>query len=398
MRRSLWVFVIFIAATQLWATKAITVGQLEDMLRSMQQQKKSDSEIADALKQVQLSEELTVSTMNGLVQYVPGRLTTEQIYVLAARSADLAPPAADLPSTPAPDAAAQKAILDKTASYVAGVYEKLPALTATKTILRFQDNVEAVASSSGVKGSVTDVVTDPGFSNAASFIRFINSTETHITNNHGAEKPPAGKDTTPWGANRMIAVQEPDPALGTVLQLAEAAGGLQWLRWELINGKPVAVFSFSVPKKKTRLAVDVCCFPDVIQTGVARFYTSMSAPILGGGGSGGGVAGNMQTNTNWHNFKTVAPFHGRLFIEPETGIVVRMITEPELKPSDVVHQMDTRIDFGPIQIGQSTWIVPVRTVVNTVVVPNGDSQAGTYSTRCTLFSSEYKDYRLAEGK
>ncbi len=398
MKQALWVFVIFCAATQLWATKAITVGQLEDMLRSMQQEKKSDAEIADALKQVQLSEELTVNTMNGLVQYVPGRLTTEQIYVLAARSADLAPPAADLPSTPAPDAAAQKTILDKTASYVANVYEKMPALTATKTTLRFQDNVEAVVSSSGVKGSVTDVVTDPGFSNAASFIHFINSTEMHITYNHGAEKLPADKDTTPWGANRMIAVEEPDPDLGAVLQQAQGAGGLQWLRWELVNGKQVAVFSFSVPKKKTRLAVNVCCFPDVIQTGVARFYTSMSAPILAGGGNGGGVAGNMQTNTDWHNFKTVAPFHGRLFIEPETGIVVRMITEPELKPGEVVHQLDTRIDYGPVQMGPSTWIVPVRTVVNTVVVPNGDSQAGSYSTRCTLFSSEYKDYRLAEGK
>ncbi|MGA8044393.1 MAG: hypothetical protein WCA37_16475 [Terracidiphilus sp.] len=402
MKRAIWAFAAFIvfASTQVWAIKTITVGELEDLLSTMQQQKKTDEQIADALKQVQLSEELTVSTMNGLIQYVPGKLTTEQIYVLEARSANLAPPKQDIPSDPAPDANAQQAILTKAANYVAGVYNKLPDLTATKTTLRFQDNVEAVAPSSGVKGSVTDVTTGAGFSNPAYFVHYINSTETTVSSMHGAERLPGGKDNTPWGANRMIAVKEPDPSLGTVFQQAQAAGTLQWLRWELVNGKRVAVFSFSVSKKKSaHMAVNICCFPDVSQTGIARFYTATSGPMLGGGSSGGGgVAGNMQTNTDWHDYKSEVPYHGRIFIEPESGIVVRMITEPELKPAEVVHQADTRVDYGPVKVGQSTLIVPVKTVVNTVVVPNGDSQAGTYTTRCTLFTSEFKDYQLGAGK
>lgn len=286
MKRTLWVFVIFCAATQLWASKAITVGQLEDMLRTMQQQKKSDAEIADALKQVQLSEELTINTMNGLVQYVPGRLTTEQIYVLAARSADLAPPAADLPSTPAPEAAAQKAILDKTARYVADVYEKLPALVATKTTLRFQDNVDVVAPSSGIKGSATEVVTTPGFSNGASYMHYINSNAVTVLSNHGAERPPTENDKKNWGANRMIAIQKPDPDLGEIFGQAQAAETLRWLRWELVNGKQVGVFSFSVPKNRTRMDVQVCCFPDLVQMGVARFYTATTATAFGGSGPG----------------------------------------------------------------------------------------------------------------
>lgn len=400
MKRVIWAFIAFYfcASTQVWAIKKITVGELEDLLRTMQQDKKSDEQIADTLKQVQLSEELTVSAMNGLVAYVPGKLTTEQIYVLEARSADLAPPPTDLPSTAAPDVAAQKAILAKAESYVTGVYMKLPELTATKTTLRFQDNVEAVVSSSGVKGSVTDVVTGSGFTNPTYFIHYINSTESPVAIDGGAEKLPRTKDNIPWGANRMITVKEPDPSLGAVFQQVQAAGTLQWLRWEMVNGKQVAVFSFSVPKKRTHLAVSICCFPDVLQIGVARFYTATSAAVLGGSGNGGGVTGNMQTNTNWNDFRTVAPYHGRLFIEPNTGIVVRMIVEPELKPAEVVHQMDTRVDYGPVKVGSSTLIVPVKTVLNTVVVPNGDSQAGSYTTRCTLFTSEYTDYQLAKGK
>jgi hypothetical protein len=39
--------------------------------------------------------------------------------------------------------------------------------------------------------------------------------------------------------------------------------------------------------------------------------------------------------------------------------------------------------------------VPVRSVIYSIVVPNGESGAGGYSTRTTLFSSEYTDYHPA---
>lgn len=152
MKRLGWLIVLVLAAAPAWSAKKITVQELKDTLVSMQQDKKSDADVATALKQVELSEELTVATMNSLVAYVPGPLSTEQIYVLEARSANLAPPAADLPATPAPDTATQQAILAKAASYVTKTYQQLPSLTATKTTLRFQDNVDAVAPSLGRRG------------------------------------------------------------------------------------------------------------------------------------------------------------------------------------------------------------------------------------------------------
>jgi hypothetical protein len=73
-----------------------------------------------------------------------------------------------------------------------------------------------------------------------------------------------------------------------------------------------------------------------------------------------------------------------------------MIVEDELKQSDVVHQVDTRIDYTPVTVGSNTVVVPTRTLINTEVVPNGDSgAAGAYSIRRTLFTSEYKDYKAA---
>jgi hypothetical protein len=392
MKQLKWVLILALATTPAWCAKKVTVAELQDTLTSMHKDNKSDADVAASLKQLELTEELTRSVMNSLVADVPGPLSTEQIYVLEARSAMLPPPATDIPTAPAPDAAAQKAMLDKAGDYVAKTYGQLPALAATKTTIRFQDNVEAAAPSSGIHGSATDVSTGSGFVSSYQFIHYINSTDSHVVSVQGAEKMPSEKDKTPWGANKMIALETPDPSLGSVFPEAQS-GDIKWLRWETVNGKQAAVYSFDVPKKKAHFAVNVCCFPDVSQTGVANF-TSASAGSAHGGG-GGGAKGNFQTNTDWSDYKTSVPYHGELFIDPDSGIVVRMITIAELKPTDVVHQVDERIDYGPVTVGGKPLVLPVKTIINTEVVPNGDSgSAGRYSVRRTLFSSEYKDYQL----
>jgi hypothetical protein len=399
MNRFSWsILGLLLLVSPAWADKKITVGQLEDLLRSMQRDKKPDAEVANALKQVELSEELTRARMNDLIPLVPGPFSTEQIYVLEARSADLIPPPSDLPATPAPDAIAQKAILSRAADYVTRVYDQLPSLAATRTTLRFQDNFNAVGQSSGIVGSATEVDTAaPGFTVHGSYLRYVNSTESAVTFVHGDERLVPDASRIRWGANRMIALQAADPSLGTVLKEAQASGSIQWLRWELINGKPVAVFSFSVLRKASRMDVKVCCFPKIDQQGIAEFYTSTTAAAFGGDPNAGvgGVSGDWQTTTDWHDFHATTPYHGELFIDPDSGVVVRLITQAEFKPSDLVHQVDTRIDYGAVRAGARTLLVPVKTFVNTLVVPGGDSGAATYTTRCTLFTSQFTGYRIA---
>lgn len=386
MKRLGLVLLVLFAAVPAWSAKKVTVEQLRDALTLMQQAKKSDEEVAAALKQIELSEEMTRSTMNSFVPLVPGRLSTEQMYVLEAESAALAPPASDLPTTAAPDATAQKALLDKTADYVSKTYTQLPSLTAAKTTARFQDNVEAAAPSSGMHGAGPDVPVGSAFVSAFQFVHFINSTEVRVASQHGAEQLPSEKDKTPWGANKMIALQQPDPNLGNVFKEAQDAGTIKWLRWELVNGKTTAVYSFEVPKKKAHFPVEVCCFPNVEQAGSVRF----SGPT----GAAGSAKSNLQTSVDWHSFKANVPYHGLLFIDSDTGIIVRMITIADLKPTEVVHQEDTRIDYAPVTIDGKMSVLPVKTVIATEVVPNGDSgSAGRYSVRRTFFTSEYKDYQ-----
>ena len=388
MKRFAWILVVMMLASPAWAAKKITVQQLKDMLVSLQQGRKTDAEVATELKQVELTEELTRSAMNSLVSYVSGPLSTEQIYVLEARSAVLPPPAVDLPATPAPDAAAQKAILDKAVDYTTKTYAQLPHLTATKTTIRFQDNVEAIATVTGMHSGSSDV--DPNLVQANRFIHYINSTEVPVDTQNGAEKVSTAKDKTPWGQNGYIALQGQGPVLSSVLQDAQTAGTISWLRWETINKKAAAVFAFSVDKKKSHYAVSYCCFPTSEQTGLLSYKP-------GAQGSGDFTAkGNLQTHTTYdQHFNATVPYHGEIFVDPDSGIVVRLNLQAEFKAADDVQQEDQRIDYGPVKVDTKALVLPIKTVIDTKVIPNGDSGSAKFTIRRTLFTSEYKNYQLA---
>lgn len=355
--------------------RKITLAELQEMLATMHKQNKSDAETAAALVQVELTEQLDRATRNSLMNEVPGKLATEQLYVFEARSALLPPPPSGIPATPPLAPAAQQALLTKAASYASGTWAQLPSLTAIKTTLRFQDNMEALADGGRIHGGSSDSSTGLGV-NPYDYIHYINSSDTEIALDKGAEKLP--RDTNQWGRNKMIESMEPDPDLATIFAEATQYGNLKWERWQLVDGKPAAVFSYDVPKTKSRMAVDVCCFPQIDQAGVTNMADTR---------------GNFQTNTEWDHYREKnVGFHGEFFIDPGTGTIVRMNTIDEQKSSDMVHQLDIRIDYGPVVIGGKALIVPTRSFMVTEVVPNGEAGAGGFSTRTTLFLSEYKNY------
>jgi hypothetical protein len=380
MKRLGWIFMFLLTASPAWAARKITVEQLKDLLVSLKQAQKTDADVAAELGNVELTEELAHNTMNGLGAYLPGELSKEQIFVLEVRSAVLAPPAGDLPATPAPDAATQKAILDKALDYATKTYAQLPNLTATKTARRFQDNIEPIQGSKAAHSSaVVAIPTAP--------IRYMTGAETQAALQNGAELNPLVKDKTRWGANGMIALLGQGPDLATILQEANSAEKISWLRWEMIMGKQVAVYSFAVDKKRTHYAVNYCCFPDSDQAGPLT--------MRGTGQQAGSGPGNYQSNTNWKNYKSTVPYHGEIFVDPDTGIVVRLITEAEFKSSELVRQEDQRIDYGPETVGDKTLVLPVRSYINTLALPDGDTETGRLNMRHTLFISEYKNYQPA---
>ena len=314
--------------------------------------------------------------------------------MLEAGSAVLAPPPSDIPTKPALDAAAQKALLDKANEYLAKTYAELPALTATQTTARFQDNVEAPSSTSGMVGGGREVTTGSAFANPSQYIRYIGSSEMKMESAGGVVRPQPKQKGARWGENGQIALLGPEPNPNTVFREAQDSSGLTFLRWEMINGRATAVFTFAVPKKKSHYAVDYCCFPDVSESGKGTFGSETMKQLSGAAAAGG----NFQTATDWHDYKAGnVPYHGELFINPETGIVVRMITIAEFKNTDVVHRENQRIEYGPLRVGDKDLVLPVRKIIDTEVVPSGDSgSAGKYTTRRTMLTSEYKDFHVGQ--
>jgi hypothetical protein len=393
MKRFGWILVLLTAALPALSvtTKKITVQELKDMLTSLQQANKSDADVATQLKQTELTEQLSLRAMNGMANLVPGPLTTEQMYVLEARSSMLPPPAADLPTAPAPDAAAQQAMLAKAADYASKSYTQLPHLTASKMTARFQDGMEAVHDS-GMKESLS-TTSDPLWEQTKLYIRLMNTHTDTIESENGMEKATAAKDKTQWGPNGMVASIAPVLPLNAIVQDATSSGNPKWLRWEAVSGKQVAVYSFAIDKKKSRYGLNYCCFPDTDTAGVLHFSKNQSAAAAAGGGST--ARGNLQTSSSWKNFKAGGAYHGELFIDPDTGVIVRTITQAEFKPSDFVHYEYIRTDYASMDIGGKPLVVPIRTYTLAEVVPNGDSFAAHYSVRHDMVTEDFKDYQLA---
>lgn len=391
MKRLGWALLLLVAVSPAWASRNITVQQLKDLLVSLQHANKTDVEVASELMQVDLTEELTRSTMDDLANYVPGPQTSVQMYVLEVHSAALPPPASDLPSTPAPDAATQQAILDKAIGYATTTYAQMPHVSATKTVARFEEEWPKIDSAALHTASMKTLF-DLDQRNLGRVIGFDKATEIPVDLENGAEQAQLPADKTHWGANGQITLLSQEPNLANVVKDAQSSGKINWLRWETVNGVETAVYSFAVSKKQTHYDVDYCCFRQESSDGVQQMQTSALA------------AHNSRLDTStWDRRHSTVPYHGEIFVNPKTGIIVRLVTQAEFKPSGDIRQEDRRIDYAPVNVGAKTFVLPVRAVINAVTVnvktfsqPGNERFASSevFTKTCnTLFVAEYNGYQ-----
>jgi hypothetical protein len=377
---------IAVAPTLLSADpRKMNVAQLQDVLTGLHNSKKSDEQVANELKQIELTEELTPAGMNSMVDLVNGPLSTEQMYVLEARSAMLAPPDTDLPKTAPPDAAAQQSLLAKAQDYAAKTYPQLPRLTVTRLAARFQDGVETIQTYTGANVHTSND-TDPLWQQQIhQYVRLMNTHTDTVEIDNGIEKP-GSKDTTPWGRNGFVNSMLPFLPLNLLTSEAVSSGNPKFLRWETITGHQTAVFAFAVDKKKSHYAINYCCFPATSNVGNVLYSGGLAHPVDNG---------NLSTVSDWKPFNSKSGYHGELFLDPDSGVVLRTIVEAEFKPSDFVHYENIRIDYAPMPIGRNHLYVPVRSFTIAEIVPNGDSFASNYAVRHQFVTQDYKDFQAA---
>jgi hypothetical protein len=409
MKRFGWILLLVAAAPTLLSasSRKMTVAEFQDLLTGLHKAQKSDEQIANELKQIELTEELTPSAISSMVPLIHGPLSTEQMYVLEARSAMLAPPDADLPKAAPPDAAAQRALLVKAEDYAAKTYPQLPRLTVTRLVARFQDGVETIQAFGGTQVK-TQNDSDPFSQRTQHYVRLMNVHTDKVEIDNGIDKP-GGKDTTPWGRNGFVNSMLPFLPLDLLTSEAVSLGKPKFLRWETIAGHRTAVFAFAVGKKKSHYAVNYCCFPETSSFGNGLYgghgggSPSPSAGAFAAlGGFGGPLShpagnGSLAYVSDFKPFNAKSGYRGELFLDPDSGVVLRTIVEAEFKPSDFVHYENIRIDYAPMPMGGNNLYVPVRSFTNAEIVPNGDSFVSKYGIRHQYVTQDYKGFQATDG-
>lgn len=334
----------------------------------MQDAGKGDADVAASLRNLQLKEPLTSAEAAKLEQYLPGDLSQNQLAVLRGLSAfEPAPPPASAP--PAPDAAAQSAMLARTGSWLMTNIEQSPSLRASKAIVRYRADASNTAAS--YQDQPVDYVKTPG-----------GHTEM-VEISHGAEKELNSGPRIHWGENGEISEGGPLPTLPELFHEASAFGKLSFTRWEEVHGVTAAVFSFEIPKKKSHYAVDYCCFANVESASASQ------------GTGGDNILGqpNVMNVSTWKPYNKKVPYHGLLYIDPPSGAILRIVIVAELRPFDFVHAEQTRIDYGTETVNGKKYEVPLHSIAMNETVPGGDTKPTVYPVRRGLTFANYSSYQ-----
>jgi hypothetical protein len=100
---------------------------------------------------------------------------------------------------------------------------------------------------------------------------------------------------------------------------------------------------------------------------------------------------------DWNPFKAKSGYHGELFLDADSGVVLRTIIEVKFKSSALVHYENIRVDYAPISIGGNKLYVPAGSSIIAEIVPNGDSAVSRYGIRHQYVIEDNKDVRSMDG-
>ena len=335
------------------AARRITVAQLEQTLAASNAEHRSDFEAARSLSELQLTERLTGATLNRLAgQLTLGPKTTLALQMLADQSALLDPPASELPATALPDAATQLRLIDAARSYVVQTLPRLPNFFATRATNRFDDSPQMPANGGWPLRA--------GLHQVGTLSRQITYRDGKEVADPLAESALGG---TPTGAKKA----SPEVGLSTwgefgpelsVILADTARGKVTFSHWEQTPAGLVAVYRYSVPRAASHYTVNYCCYrtqnsneqDPIVSLGRSRNQqTVMTSPEV----------------AEPKHFTDRPGYHGTLSIDPATGAILRIALEADLKTGDPLSRVATTVDYGPVKIGDRTFICPVRSLAIT---------------------------------
>jgi VWFA-related protein len=347
LRRLMLLVVLASLVPYAGAAKRVTVAQLEQALTAAHAAHKPDADIAHQIGGLELSERLTEATLNRLSAYVDaGSQAALALQLLADQSAFLDPPASELPSTPAPDNAAQQRLIEAARTYVAKTVPQLPRLFAIRTTNRYDDRPQEIKKGSWpVRAGLHLVSTS--------------SREVSVFDEQTNDSTTAA--SARWqGQSGLTSEGEFGSTLSMILT-DTVKGKVNWTHWEQSSAGPVAVFHYSVPGPASHFEI-------INSFQRQASLEGSSTPTIG---SRQGSAIDVKSSgggSNTSTFVTRAAYQGSLWVDSVTGTILRTTMEADTKGSTQFKKAAILVQYGPVQIGDSEFICPVRSVALSMAI------------------------------
>lgn len=315
------------------ATNGLTVSQLDQLLSGLQHG--SDGSVARELAGLKLTERASAVQLTKWEAEMRGDRSRQALLALADASAFLPPPAAEMPTTAPPDGETQQEILSRTIDYVKQMMPKLPDFFATRTTTSFevttqdqlagqQDFIQLYQAHENNKFAhrVLGEAKASGLPNGQLF--WIGSTAKVVTYRAGQEQengPAEGKSRASGSVFTLTSSGELGPILNVILSEAPKET-IVWDHWEQGSAGTLAVFRYAVPRDRSHFAIS-----NVLD----------SSPDF-------------------------PAYHGEIAVDPADGSVFRIAVVAEVRESRSIDEASILVDYGPVQIGELSYDVPIHAV------------------------------------
>jgi len=316
MRRGAILLLIAAFASPCFAVKQVPVNQLEQVLSAAHG--KSDSKTADEIYALQLTERLSSARLAHDLATLPGPASRQALQSIADIAEFLDLPAADLPPTPPPDRPAEIALWNLTLATANKTVSSLPNFFATRETSHFVDTP------SQPPRNTVDIIRYAPLHEVGDDTVVILYRDGHefldTKSSHHVSFDPANFQLSTIGEfSQMLATVLADSAHGHVF----------WSHWEQGVKGQMAVFRYQIAKPQSHYTVN---FPGQKQ-----------------------------------DTQFIPPYHGEIGIDPANGSVLRLTMIAELSSKDPITRSNVLVNYGPVEIGENTYVCPLRSVALTLV-------------------------------
>ncbi len=298
------------------AARPVTVEQLEQVLGALRD--KPDTEVARQLSGLTLTERLSSTKLLSGTAELSGGKARQALVALADVSAFLVPPASEIPTDAPPDHNAQQRISSQALDYLNKALPTLPNFYATRTTVHFQETPPFEKGDAKINYQPLHIA-----DTAKATVLYRDGYEVVEADNGKSKKR---RSDEPY----LVTYGTFGPILRSAIDaIFRNPNDLSWKRWEQGASKPVAVFSYSIPKEKSGYETGGCCLPD-----------------------GDGTSA----------FQKPAGYHGLVTIDPATGALLRLELIFDLESTTPLVLSEVMIEYGPVEIAEKSYICPVRSV------------------------------------